>query len=142
MGKLVVIGADADGKSVVAEVRELEPQTFQGGIRMNELWDTDEQPPAYTGPRISEGDQYWPVTATPGGTAYRHAVFPPDIDVPFHSTDAFQYIAAVNGSATLLLERGSVEVTKGDFVVLQGSMHGWHIGPDGYEEVTTLLGLG
>jgi quercetin dioxygenase-like cupin family protein len=142
MSKLVVVGVDAEGRSTVAEVRELEPQTFPGGISMDELWDTDEQPPAFTGPRVSEGDQYLRVTNTPGGTAYRHAIFPPDIDVPFHSTDAFQYIAALGGSATLLLERGSVEVTKGDFVVLQGSLHGWHIGPDGYEEVTTLLGLG
>lgn len=127
----VVTGVDGEGRSFVVSDG---PAPFEGGFV--QLWATDgplEEP-------LPAGELAEALEPPPGGTWWRLFTIPPagEMDarlaqssVPgidrdgFHTTATVDYVSVLDGDVTLVLERGSVDLHRGDCVVQRGTRHAW-----------------
>lgn len=121
----VVTGTTADGRSTVVSDGP-PPTTFD---TVTELW-------SYVPGTPIDGDPtaaMKAITDAPrrGGTAWRVVTMPPGRDGALHSTPTVDLDIVLDGRVTLVLEDQEVELSAGDFVVLNGDAHAWRTGPDG-----------
>jgi quercetin dioxygenase-like cupin family protein len=130
----IVTGTDATGRSFVVSDG---PASDVPGF--DELWQSRGGDPL-TGVPATGGP---PSSLEPaaGGTSWRVFDLPPDEVVAawlesqglpeaersgFHRTDTLDYVMILDGTVTLELDRGTVELRPGDCVVQRATRHAWH----------------
>jgi quercetin dioxygenase-like cupin family protein len=59
------------------------------------------------------------------------ARFEPNRVIDMHCTETLDYQTVLEGSVTLGLEVGAVELSRGDMVMIPGLLHAWTAGPEG-----------
>jgi quercetin dioxygenase-like cupin family protein len=123
----IVTGHDAKGKAVVSmdSVIASRPGRFDDGTHVQELWQTDSQPPKQDG-----GDavaQRTKVTPLPGGTIVRMLHVPPGAKGDeLHRTATIDYFVVMDGEIEMTYDDGQhVALKKGDTLVCRNTMHGW-----------------
>jgi hypothetical protein len=63
------------------------------------------------------------------------------LDVPMHRTDTLDLLYVASGDVDLVLDSGRVHLTAGDYLVMQGDVHGWRTtSPEGCVLVAVMLG--
>ncbi len=138
----VIVGVDENGCSRVEEIRLIDAEGRATERVTVMLWDTDLYPPEISAPIRSADQPCLDVGVHPSRTSWRlsrHAG-PGMSAAGMHRTDTLDYVGVVQGSATLLLEKGEVDLVVGDTVVNPGLVHGWLIGPEGCTLLLTMLG--
>jgi mannose-6-phosphate isomerase-like protein (cupin superfamily) len=60
-------------------------------------------------------------------------------DRGFHTTRTIDFVYVLEGELTLELDRGKVELQKGDFVVQQATHHAWHNASDEPAKILALM---
>lgn len=142
--RFVVIGVDADGRSCVAEVRDVADglQARLPGVEWNLLWSTSRQPPELQAPRHRGQDaDFLDIQLGAGATRWAMFKFEPGWTTPSHHTASLDYDIVLEGEITLGLEAGEVLLRKGDAVMIPGVMHSWSAGPEGCTLSVVYFGL-
>lgn len=63
------------------------------------------------------------------------------LDIPMHRTDTLDLIFIAAGEIELVVESGMVLLAAGDYLVMQGDVHGWrNTGPEPCTIVAAMLG--
>jgi hypothetical protein len=66
---------------------------------------------------------------------------PEALDIPLHRTDTLDLIYVGSGEVDLVLTSGPVRLRPGDYLVVQGDVHGWRTaGTDSCVMVAVMLG--
>ena len=129
IGRRIVTGVDADGKSVV---------TWEGPVPTNatsktataevvDFWLTDQVPAPIDGERDPMLDWTMANRAPSGGVVGRLFSWAPGISYPFHRTPTVDFIVVLAGQLELELETTTRTLNPGDVVVQRSTVHGWRV---------------
>ena len=66
----------------------------------------------------------------PGGAAWRVSIMPSGQAGRMHKTPTVDFDVVLSGRVTLVVEEGEVELSAGDFVVINGDLHAWRTSAD------------
>jgi quercetin dioxygenase-like cupin family protein len=130
--RLIVTGTDAEGKSAVLRVDDLED-----GVSTT-LWTTSEAPPHVDRPAPEPA---FDSGCGPSSTSWRIWSLAPGSDLPLHRTNTLDHDTVLEGEATLVLEAGEIDVHAGDCIVIPDVLHGWRSGARGLVASLLLVGL-
>ena len=145
--RLLVVGVDAEGRSCVAEEREVAPEAIDAvpGTSVAALFTTDQSPPppcppglgAFIGDALAPGRVSWyvvehePRAAGPG----EHTVA-----TALHWRNAIDLVVVLAGGGDMVLGDGPHPVRGGDCIIMAGSDHGLRPGPDGCRLMAFAIG--
>ena len=140
--RFIEVGVGSDGKSHIAEVRDLAvPEIPAGGVKGQLLWSTSTLPPEVTAPRRAADANWMNVGLGEGASRWMIAHFAAGHVAPMHHTSTLDYDIIVAGEITLGTESGEIVLLPGDCVLVPGCMHSWIAGAAGCTMATVLLGL-
>ena len=141
--RFVVIGVGADGRSKVAEIRDviagMKPRS--PGIEINRVWATAQQPPELPVPRRASDEAWLDVGLAAGATRWTIFTLDPGTTGDLHHTSTLDYDIVLSGEVTLGLDDGEVLLRAGDSVLIPGAMHSWNAGSEGCVVSVTMSGL-
>ena len=83
------------------------------------------------------GDSFTPLP-NPGVARVLRMVIAPGQAIDAHRTDTLDVVHVAQGAAELMLESGPVPIGTGDFIVLQGDVHGWR---NPHDDACVVVGL-
>ena len=145
--RIVNLGIDDQGRSCVAEEREIETTEALPGVAMMSLFRTEESPP----PRPPAGQGIFDDMGMIPGTVNFMIVdiaasSPDDPPVPFanqmHYNTSIELFCVLEGLMTSTLGDGTVvELRPGDCVSMPGVDHATHAGPEGARVVCLSIGM-
>lgn len=121
----VLTSVNAEGKSCVMADGEPGDVLILNGCRMVRLWQTETVPADI--PAKGDVTEAGLPRLSPGfaGTRFYTAELPAGVKIAMHKSLSVDYIAVMQGTLTLELETGAVDLTPGDVVVQTGNMHAW-----------------
>ena len=128
--RFIEVGRNENGRSCVAEVREIKASTAEFGPAVDILWTTKEFPPEVP-VRRRRPDERARAGLSGHTSLWVIATYEPNGALEMHCTDTQEYVTLLLGSVTMHLEDGDFELQAGDTAMLPGLMHGWKAGPDG-----------
>jgi hypothetical protein len=132
--RVVVVETDPEGRSGVGRVVERTgPITEEAAHRIFS------GPVATTAP-AQDTEGFLDLSPGAGAAMWRIYELPPHLVYEMHHTDTVDFDVLVDGSMTLVLDRGEVELAPGDGVLLNGDRHGWRAGGEGARMLFALLG--
>jgi quercetin dioxygenase-like cupin family protein len=134
--RVVLVETDAAGRSGVAEVIE------RNGVVTDEALYEIFSGPLTRGARPPQEVEFLDMSPGSGAARWRIFEFRPDVLHDMHHTDTVDFDVVVDGSITLGLDRGEVELSAGDAVLLRGNRHSWRAGTKGCRMLIALLGAG
>ena len=139
--RLIVTGADAQGRSEVKRVEELGRASplASPGLIASEVWNSAEvQDTLATRPRTGE---FRPLPCAPGAISWRFVRHDPGATFGIHRTDTIDCDTVLEGQVSLGLDNGSIDLVPGDLVLIPGVAHSWHAGMEGCTLSVVLIGL-
>jgi quercetin dioxygenase-like cupin family protein len=140
--RLVVIGIDPGGQSLVERIDELGPDAGPpaNGLLAQEIWASPANRKALDSrPRTAT---LRPLACEPGEVSWKFVTYQPDASVDMHRTDTLDCDVVLRGRIELGLETGSIELLPGDLVLIPGLAHRWRAGSEGAMLSAVLVGLG
>jgi quercetin dioxygenase-like cupin family protein len=156
----IVTGVDAQGRSTVI-ADGVPPVAFRAGPENPEpsrlvaaepfevgtgeaavhwLWALGDQP-STAAPDLDPQQVSFTFNTAAGQTEWIITQMGPGSGAPMHCTPTVDYGLLLSGSLDLGLETGTVHMTAGDMVVMNGVMHSWSAGPQGAVIATVMVGL-
>jgi hypothetical protein len=102
------------------------------------LWEVKTPPTSTTVGGEPAGDPF-PQLPPPGvARAVRLAIAGNGGQIETHQTDTIDVVAVVSGRVDLVLETGTVSLSAGEYLVMQGDIHGWS---NPHAEACVIFGL-
>lgn len=140
----VVAGLGEDGRSKIAEIREISLEREERWTDV--LFTTKKCPPDFPAPKR---DEIWMDLAgmgmpiNPGGVTWITSYLPADYPYPgrFHCTDTVDLQLVMFGEVAFILEEEEIVLRAGDTIFNPGLFHAWRPGPEGCVIAAILLGL-
>lgn len=118
MGRRVVTGLDAEGRSCVVIDGPSDPATGFAwrttSVPADNSRNEDTLPPAFDYDLFHDG-----------GTNFFYVEMPPGTRSSLHATNTIDYLTIVSGEVVLELEAGEVRLGPGDLVIDRGVIHAW-----------------
>jgi hypothetical protein len=139
--RLIVTGADTEGRSEVQRVEELGSASPQAGTGLiaSEVWSSAQvQDALATRPRTGE---FRPLPCGPGEISWRFVRHDAGATFGVHRTDTIDCDTVLEGQVSLGLDNGSIDLVPGDLVLIPGVAHSWHAGSEGCTLSVVLIGL-
>ncbi|MEJ1922176.1 hypothetical protein [Microbacterium sp. KHB019] len=124
MPTLYITGLSADGRSRIAERREIDPDgRWFEALRLAD--------PVTAITSSSPEVALFAAPTVPGGLIVNIYPWRAGQRTPMHRTVTTDIDVVIQGSLTMHLEEESVELTVGDCAILPGVAHAWESGPEG-----------
>lgn len=120
IGRRVVTGLDADGKSCVIIDAELPRPASTSNL----VWQSS-LPADNSGSADAAAKPFDIAAVHHDGSNFLLIEFAPGTEPGMHVTDTLDYFVMLSGRITLELDTGAVTLSPGDLVVNRGVMHGW-----------------
>jgi mannose-6-phosphate isomerase-like protein (cupin superfamily) len=124
----VVTGLDAEGRSCVLFDGVVEPLVPPPGGSVVNIWRSASLPADNTGGDDLGSCEFEHDQLTSPGSSFILVHFPPGLNQDgawMHFTDTLDYMVALVGEVTLVLETGDIVLRAGDVLVDRGIVHGW-----------------
>jgi mannose-6-phosphate isomerase-like protein (cupin superfamily) len=143
--RLLTLGIDDQGRSYLAEEREVETTSVIPGVAMTSLFATSECPPKAPPPGVGIFDDMQMVPGTVNWMIVDLEPYSednePNLATEMHYNTTIELFCVLEGSIHTVLGVGALDLRPGDCVAMPGVDHATHAGPAGARVLSISIGL-
>ena len=143
--RLLTLGIDDQGRSYVAEEREVSTAPVMAGVAIDSLFATIESPPPRPQPGVGIYDD---MPMTPGTVNWMIVDLEPysednepNLATEMHYNNTIELFYVIEGSIHTALGEGALDLQPGDCVAMPGVDHATHAGPKGARVLSISIAL-
>jgi mannose-6-phosphate isomerase-like protein (cupin superfamily) len=144
--RLLTLGIDAQGRSYVAEEREIATAGVMPGVAIDSLFSTTETPPPappagqgiFDDMQMTPGTVNWMVVDLEPYSEHNE----PNLATQMHYNNTIELFCVLEGSIHTVLGVGALDLVPGHCVAMPGVDHATHAGPEGARVLSISIGLG